>query len=85
MDKTGTGTTTPSQSGRESNGNKRRLILRCSLMSYSGSKWFQVFIGLLSRVYSNGREDQGLIPGRLLPKTQKWYLMPLCLTLSILR
>ena len=29
--------------------------------------------------------DLGSIPGQVIPKTQKWYLMPPCLTLSIIR
>ena len=28
--------------------------------------------------------DQGSIPGQVIPKTQKWYLMPPCLTLNII-
>ena len=49
-------------------------------------KWFQVpDIGLAVRVFSNGPGDQRSIPGRVIPKTQKWYLMPPCLTLSIRR
>ena len=42
-------------------------------------------IGLMSRVLANGQEDSGSIPGQVIPKTQKWYLMPPCLTLSIIR
>ena len=37
------------------------------------------------RVFINGPEDQGSITGRVVPKTQKWYLMPPCLILSIIR
>ena len=37
------------------------------------------------RVFANGPCDQGSIPGRVISKTIKWYLMPLCLTLSNLR
>ena len=37
------------------------------------------------RVIANGPGDPGSIPGRVIPNTQKWYLMPLCLTLSIIR
>ena len=36
-------------------------------------------------MFTNGQEDQGSIPSRVIPKTQKWYLMPSCLTLSIIR
>ena len=42
-------------------------------------------IGLRSRVFNIGPENQGSIPGRVLPKTKKWFLMPSCLTLSIVR
>ena len=37
------------------------------------------------RVFADGPVDGGSIPGRFIPKTQKWYLMPPCLTLSIIR
>ena len=37
------------------------------------------------RVFANGPGELGSIPGRVIPKTQKWYLMPPCLTLSIIR
>ena len=43
-------------------------------------------IGLMSSVFTHGPEDLGSIPGRVLPKTfKKWYLIPPCLTLSIIR
>ena len=35
--------------------------------------------------FANGPGDQGSVPGRVIPKTQKWYLMPPCLTLSFIR
>ena len=42
--------------------------------------------GLESRVFANGLWDWGSIPGRVIPKIfKKWYLMPPCLTLSIIR
>ena len=44
--------------------------------------WIYQAIGLMSKVYTNGKEDQGLIPGQVIPKTLK---MPPCLTLSIIR
>ena len=34
--------------------------------------------------FANGPGDLGLIPGRVIPKTQKGYLIPPCLTLSII-
>ena len=33
-------------------------------------------IGLVVRVFANGPGDLGSIPGRVIPKTQKWYLIP---------
>ena len=43
-------------------------------------------IGLAGILFINGSGDQGLIPGRVILKTQKkWYLMPPCLTLGIIR
>ena len=40
---------------------------------------------LMSRVFANVPGDPGSIPDRVIPKTQKWYLMSPCLTLSIFR
>ena len=37
------------------------------------------------RAFANGSGDRGSILGRVIPKTEKWYLMPLCSTLSIIR
>ena len=42
-------------------------------------------IDLVGRVFANGPGDLGLIPGRVIPKTLKWYLIPPCLTLSNIR
>ena len=42
-------------------------------------------IDQIDTVCVNGPGDRGSIPGRVIPKTQKWYLMPPCLTLSIIR
>ena len=37
-------------------------------------------------MFANGLGDRGSIPGRVTPKTfKKWYLMPPCLALSIIR
>ena len=50
------------------------------------SLWINWLIGLVGRVFANGPGDQGSIPGRVIPKTlKKWYLIPSCLTLSIIR
>ena len=44
-----------------------------------------VYIGLMSRLFINGPADRGSIPGRPYTKdSKKWYLMPPCLTLSII-
>ena len=37
------------------------------------------------RMFTNGTGDQGSISSKVLPKTQKWYSLPLCLTLSSIR
>ena len=37
------------------------------------------------RVFTNYTEDLSSIPGRVITKTQKLYLMPLCLTHTIKR
>ena len=55
------------------------------IMGHVLSQFYRV-IGLMSRMFVNGPRDQGSIPSRVIPKTQrKWYLMPPCLTLSIIR
>ena len=33
-------------------------------------------------MFANGPRDWGSVPGPVLPKIKKWYLMPPCLTLS---
>ena len=37
------------------------------------------------RVFAEGLGDLDVIPGRVIPKAQKWYLMPPCLTHSFIR
>ena len=37
-------------------------------------------IGMMVRVFDNDLEDRASIPVRVRPKTQKWYLIPPCLT-----
>ena len=39
-------------------------------------------IGMMVRMFANGQGDWGSIPDRVIPKTQKWYLIPPCLTLN---
>ena len=48
----------------------------------SDRKWT---ISQMSRVFANCVGDRGSIPGRVIPNTQKWYLRPPYLTLSIIR
>ena len=42
-------------------------------------------IGIMIRVFANGPGDLGSIPGRVIPTTQKWHLIPPCLTFSIIK
>ena len=42
-------------------------------------------IRLAVRVFAKGPGDWDSVPDRVISKTQKWYLMPPCLTLSIIR
>ena len=42
-------------------------------------------IGLLGRVFAYGLGNLGSIPGRVIPKTLKWYLILPCLTFSNIR
>ena len=41
-------------------------------------------IGIMVRVFANDPGELSSITGRVRPKFQKWYLMPPCLTLSII-
>ena len=40
---------------------------------------------LVGRVFANGPVDLGSIPGHIISKTLKWYLIPPCISLSIIR
>ena len=40
---------------------------------------------IMVRVFTNSPRDQSSIPSRVIPKTQKLYWIPPCLTLSIMR
>ena len=42
-------------------------------------------IGLVGRMFANGLGDLGSIPGGVIPKNLKWYLISPCLTLSNIR
>ena len=37
-------------------------------------------IGQKSNAFSNGSGDRSSIPGQVIPRTKKWYLIPPCLT-----
>ena len=37
------------------------------------------------RMFPRGSGEQGSIPNQVISKTQKWYLIPPCLTRSIIR
>ena len=50
--------------------------------TYKHTYWL---IGLVGRVFTNDPGDLGSVPGHVLPKTLKWYLIPPCLTLSNIR
>ena len=52
---------------------------------YIETPYIYLPIGGMFRMFSNGPGDWGSIPGGVITKTQKWYLMPLCLTLSIIK
>ena len=58
------------------------VFLSCTNNLYT-VVWFEVFLSnmsnyvflkLMSRVFANGSGDQGSIPGRIIPKTQKMVL-----------
>ena len=42
-------------------------------------------IGIVVKVFAIGLGDWGSIPGQVITKTQKWYLMVPCLTFSIIK
>ena len=42
-------------------------------------------ISLMRRMFANGPGDRVSIPGRVIPKTRKWYLMLPCLALGIIK
>ena len=39
----------------------------------------------MSKVFANDPGDLGSFPGLVIPKTLKWYLIPPCLTLTIIK
>ena len=62
-----------------------KIIKKCKSYPYKESldklgltTWKSWFIGLVGRVFANGRWDLDSIPGRVIPKTLKngtWYLL----------
>ena len=65
--------------------------LRVPVMLLDCTKWCYIPInsckitGLMSRLFGNGPGDRGSILSRVILKTQKWYLIPPCLTRSTIR
>ena len=55
------------------------------LYIYIYSYVYIYLFGLAVRVFAIRPGDLASFPGRVIPKTQKWYLMPPCLILSIIR
>ena len=41
------------------------------------------YIGMMVRVFANRSGDLSSIPDQVIPKTQKWCMMPPCLTLRV--
>ena len=62
-------------------GSKSRVVsLSLSLYIY-----IYIYIYIMASVFANGPEDQGSVSGRVISRTQKWYLMPPCLILRIIK
>ena len=40
--------------------------------------YIYIYIDTMVRVFANCSRDLSSIPSRVIPKTQKWYLMPPC-------
>ena len=47
--------------------------------------FISISFGLMSKRFANGPGDRGSIPGRVIPKTQKYYLITPCLTRNTIR
>ena len=63
----------------------RKGSLRVTL-DYGRQLYLVRLIGLVGRVFANGPGHLGSIQGHVIPKTLKWYLIPLpCLTHSNIR
>ena len=70
--------------------NSSTRLTKCEEHTSDTCSWgyvlgFNISQYFMSRVLTNGPGDQCSIPGRVIPKTQKWYLMPPCLVLSTIR
>ena len=59
------------------------IIDKWQSVSFSSNYIYIYITGIM--VFDNGPGDLGSILGRVIPKTQKWYLMPPCLILNITR
>ena len=62
--------------------NQESILIFGEKEKYKYLRILEVYIGQTNWVFAHGPGDQGLIPCRVIPKTQKWYLMSRCLTLS---
>ena len=51
---------------------------------FGGYLLLRLGIGLMSRVFISGPRDWGSISDRVIQRLKKWYLIPPCLTLSII-
>ena len=64
--------------------NTKRNHYQCFMKQFYVIYCYRLF-SVMVRAFSNGPGDRGSIPGWVIPKTQKWYLISPCLTLSIIR
>ena len=60
------------------------MILNWALILFYCMYGYQL-IGQVGRMFTNGPGDLGSIPGRVIPKTLKWYLISPYLTLCNIR
>ena len=44
-----------------------------------------MYIDMMVSVFANGLGEKDSVPVRVIPKTQKWFLMPHCLTLWLIK
>ena len=61
------------------------ISILSSSLCFSLSLYIYIYIYIIVKVLANGLGDPGSVPGRVMPKTQKWYLMPSCLIFIIIK